>query len=191
MTRLTLKQKILFTLGLIAAILLIILGFIIYPAANKIYRLQKEIRKIETELDKRFANSQKQKLTLKKLDEVSKEINLMGQTMLLAGSELGLITDLEYLADKHRITQNITVSLKEIEPADRQADLTNYYLFTFSNEGKFSDQAQYLAELENLPFYLITDNVKWEKRKEDKNGKSTIILSFNSIIYVDPISTKK
>ena len=77
------------------------------------------------------------------------------------------------------------------EQTGAHAGLTHYYLLTFSNHGEFNDHLKYLAELEKSAFYLITDNVRWEKGKEDKTGKSLITLNFNGIIYVDPTSIKK
>lgn len=199
MTRLTIKQKILFTLGLIVAVLLAIIGGIIYPVAKKIYTLQQEINQIEMELEKRYENSKKLQRTVKEIDTITKETEKMAQTMIKAGDELGIITQLENLAEKNHITQDLEVAFKEIRtdqnlPAGQtsaHAGLTHYDLLTFSNQGEFNDHLKYLAELEKSPFYLITDNIRWEKGKEDKTGKSLITLNFSGIIYVDPTSIKK
>ncbi|MBI4427368.1 MAG: hypothetical protein HY569_02725 [Candidatus Magasanikbacteria bacterium] len=202
MQRLTLTQKILLTLGLIVAVLLAILGGIIYPVARKIYRLQKEINQVEAELEKRYENSQKLKRTIKEMDGITKNTNQLSQAMIAAGGELSMITELENLAEKNHITQNLEVAFKEIKAeAPRAAEasgegapragLTHFYLLNFSNQGEFADHVRYLAALEKMPFYLITDSIKWEKSKEDKTGKSTISLNFSGIIYVDPTSIKK
>ncbi len=199
MTRLTIKQKILFTLGLIVAVLLAIIGGIVYPVAKKIYTLQQEINKIEMDLEKRYENSKKLQRTVREIDTITKETEKMAQTMIKAGDELGLITQLENLAEQNHIMQDLEVAFKEIRqdqnlPAGQtgtHAGLTHYYLLTFSNQGEFNDHLEYLTELEKSPFYLITDNIRWEKGKEDKAGKSLITLNFSGIIYVDPTSIKK
>lgn len=191
MARLTLKQRILLMLGLIIAVLLAILGGIVYPVAKKIYHLQKEINKIEAELEKRYENSQKLQRTVRELDTVKKEVGNLSRTIIKAGDELGLITELEQLAEASRISQNLSVALKEIPKEERQAGFTHYYFLTFSNTGEFANLVSYLSELEKMPFYLITDNIRWEKSKADKSGKTTISLNFNSTVYVEPASVKE
>src|SRR3989338_4406348 len=191
MTRLTLIQKILLTLGIIMAVLLSILAGIVYPVSQKIYRLQKEINRVEAELEKRYENSQKFKRTAREISEITKNTNQLAQTMIAAGGELDMITRLANLAEKNHITQNLEVIFKEIKDDKPRASLTHFYLLNFSNQGDFADHLRYLAELEKLPFYLIVDNIKWEKGKEDKAKKSPITLNFSGIIYVDPTSVKK
>ena len=191
MNRLTLKQRIISALGFIVLILLIILLFIVYPVAKKIYQLQKDINKIEVELEKRYENSQKLQRTVREIGQISKETNLLSQIMIKNGEELSLITELEALAEKYHIVQNLNVSLKEIATEERRAGFTKYYLLTFANEGRFSDHVKYLADLEKNSLYIITDNVRWEKTKANKAGDQTVLLNFSSIIYVDPESTNK
>lgn len=191
MNRLTLKQRIIGALGFIVAILLIILLFIVYPVAKKINQLQKDINKIEVELEKRYENSQKLQRTVREISQITKETNLLSQIMIKNGEELNLITELEALAEKYHIVQNLNVSIKEIAPEERRAGLTKYYLLTFANEGRFSEHVKYLAELEKNSLYLITDNVRWEKAKTNKTGDQTVLLNFSSIIYVDPESINK
>lgn len=191
MARLALKQRILLMLGLIVAVLLAILGGIVYPVAKKIYHLQREINKIEAELEKRYENSQKLQRTVRELDTVNKNVSDLSQTIIQAGGELGLITELEKLAEASHISQNLNVALKEIPKEERRADFTHYYFLTFSNTGEFANLVSYLSGLEKMPFYLITDNIRWEKSKADKSGKTTMSLNFNSIIYVEPASVKK
>ena len=191
MNRLTLKQRIISALGFIVLILLIILLFIVYPVAKKIHQLQKDINKIEVELEKRYENSQKLQRTVREIGQISKETNLLSQIMIKNGEELSLITELEALAEKYHIVQNLNVSLKEIATEERRAGFTKYYLLTFANEGRFSDHVKYLADLEKNSLYIITDNVRWEKTKANKAGDQTVLLNFSSIIYVDPESTNK
>lgn len=191
MVRLTLKQRILLVLCLIVAILLAILGGIVYPVAKKIYHLQNEIDKIEAELEKRYENSQKLQRTVRELDTVKKDVDELSKTIIKAGGELGLITELEKLAEANRVSQNLNVALKEIPKEERRAGLTHYYFLTFSNTGEFANLARYLSELEKMPVYFITDNIRWEKSKSDKIVKSTLTLNFNSMVYVEPASVKK
>lgn len=191
MNRLTLKQRIISALGVIVAILLIIIICIVYPVAKKIYQLQKEINKIEVELEKRYENSQKLQRTVREIDHITEETNRLSQIMIKNGGELNLITELEALAEKYHIVQNLNVSLKEMAKEEQRAGLTKYYFVTFSNEGRFDDHAKYLSELEKKSPYLITDSVKLEKIKENKTGDQTVLLNFNGIIYVDPESINK
>jgi len=187
---LNLKQKILLANGVIGLILLIIAVFIVGPSIRDILKLKSEINNIQSQLEERYQKTQKLKKSLKELTDIKQATTLMEQSLIKPGEEINLITTLENIATLHQINQTLNLNLVDegklnLEKKDSRI-FPVYYRLSFLNEGTFLNHLAYLKELEQLPYYVIIENVNFDKRKNQQNtdNLSPINLRFDAIIYV-------
>lgn len=186
-----LKQRLLFYITGITLGALSIGILIITPTIYKILSLRNDIGTIQQELENRYEKTQKLKRSLQELDNIKDVNNKFKTAIIQPGNELRVITELEKIAADNNIEQNTdlifvdTTQDKKVKNADsKKYVLPQYYQFSFLNNGYFEDHINYLRALEKLPYYIIIDNLNFEKRKGEENIKNKITLRFNGIIYV-------
>lgn len=185
MYRLTVRQQIYVFIGMAAAIILLIVFLVILPAIHSIRELQFTIKKTHTFLEARYQAIQKVKKSVEILPEVERDAAIFSQAIIRPGTELEFITQLEKLAERHHIDQQLAVSLAtEASPRSvlRKQKDRPYYTFSFLNRGSFADHLSYLNALEQSPFYLIIDRLVLEK-ETNKDKKEQIIARFDGIMY--------
>ena len=185
-----LKQRLLLYITSISLGAVVIGVLIITPTIHKILFLRSDIGIIQQELENRYEKTQKLKRSLQELEQVRDVNNKFEAAIIQPGDELRVITELEAIATNNNIEQNTdlifvdTTKEKKKDPAAKKHVLPQYYQFSFLNNGYFEDHINYLRALEKLPYYIIIDNLNFEKRKGDEDIKSKITLRFNGIIYV-------
>mgnify|MGYP002639646258 CR=1 FL=1 len=185
-----LRKRLLLYIIIITFVGLIISAFIVLPAMYKITLLKSDIYTIQNELEKRYDKTQKLKRSIQELDAIKLATEKLESITLKPGNELRIITELENIAQQNNIEQNPDLEFVDATN-NKNYNATDYalpqfYKFSFLNNGYFEDHITYLKSLEELPYYIIIDNLSWEKRrgtKEDEKGKIT--LRFEGIIYVD------
>ena len=187
---LNLKQKIVLSNLLIGAALLIIAGWIIYPTIKQIINLKQDIGNIQNQTQERYERTQKLKRSLKELTNVKQTTEQIAQGFITSDEDLVLITTFENLANQYHIDQTLNLNLTEENKnkADKSNAriFPNYYRLSFLNQGSFSDQLAYLGAMEQLPYYVIIENLNFEQRKNTDNlAPNTVILRFDALIYVD------
>lgn len=95
-----------------------------------------------------------------------------------------VITALENIATENNITQNMDMVLVNTDAKDKPA-LPQYYKISFVTNGYFSDQIAYLDALNKLPYYVIIQNLNFEKRNKKENENNPLALTFEARIYVE------
>ena len=190
MTRINLKQQILFVTIGIAAISIIIAGLVIVPAIKQILSLKNSITETQKFLEQQYEKTQRMRRSVHNLDEIIKQTEKFQSITIKEGNELKMITELEKLAANNNIEQNLRV--QKIDPAEikgmpsEEENLppvlkkTPYYTFSFSNTGNFENHVRYLKELEKLPYYLNISSLQFDK----KNTSGLLSLRFNANIYI-------
>ncbi|KKQ27819.1 MAG: hypothetical protein US42_C0005G0044 [Candidatus Magasanikbacteria bacterium GW2011_GWC2_37_14] len=188
---LNLKQKILIANASIGLVLIVIIIFIVYPSIKDILKLKNEINTIQGQLEERYQKTQKLKKSLKELNQIKQVTTQMEQVFVKPGEEIDLITTLEKIANSHNINQTMNLNLVDetkinTESKNKDARIFPvYYRLSFLNEGTFLDHLAYLKDLEELPYYVIIENINFEKRKNQiENEVNPINLRFDAIIYV-------
>lgn len=190
-----LRQKLpLYIIGISSVVFFICL-LIIRPTIKNILTLRNDIYKIQQELEQRHDRALKTKRSLQELETIKKENVKFIVFTVQRGDELKIITELENLAQKNNIEQNLDLAF--IDEKEKKAEekspntkvkthaLPQYFKFSFLNNGFFLDHVNYLRDLEKLPYYLIINNLNWEKSKTSQNNVAEKInLRFEGIIYV-------
>lgn len=184
MTRLTIRQQIYAFIGIAAAVIFVIIFFVIFPAVQSIRDLQRTIKETHTFLESRYQAIQKVKKSVEVLSEVEEDTVIFSQAIIRPGLELEFITQLEKLSERHHMDQQLSASLiKDASVASlRKQKDRPYYAFTFLNRGTFADHVAYFRELEQAPFYLIIDRLVLEK-ETNKDKKEEIIARFDGFMY--------
>ncbi len=167
----------------IMLILLVIAGFIIIPSINYIVKLKKDINSIQLQIEDRYQQAKKLKRSLNELSNLKQTASQFKQSFLKLGSELILITELEQIAGKHHIEQNLSINLITVKEKNI---LPVYYQLSFLNNGLMLDHLNFLRDLEKLPYYIIINNLSIEKRKgRTGNEKSPVTMRFDAVVYVE------
>lgn len=189
----SLKKRLwIFTL-VIALGLLIISFFIVIPVANKILNLKSDVESIQRQLEERYEKTQKLKKSVTQLNQVKKATEAFAGSTVNPGDQIKLITEIEKLAVDNQIEQNFNLDF--ISPglensavlADNEPHaFPQYYKFSFLNNGTWQNQFNYLKAMENLPYYIVINNLKFEKRNSDNFASSTITLNFVGLVYANP-----
>lgn len=186
MQRLTVRQQIFLFIGISAAVLALILAFVVYPAVQHILELQKTIKETHTFLENRYQSIQKAKKSVAALPDVEEDAALFEKAVLAKGEELAFITQLEKLAERHRIDQELSAVF--IDDAKKQVKLRRQkgrplYQFSFLNRGSYQDHMNYLEELERSPYYLFIDRIVFEKETKNQEKKDQIVVRFDGYMY--------
>lgn len=188
--QLTLKQKLTTYIAGIAIGTLVVGGLVVWPTVNHILTLRNDINIIQQELENRYEKTQKLKRSLQELSTIREVVNQINQIAIEPGDEILVITQLEKIAIENNIEQNTdlnfvdTTKEKTVKTNTKKMAMPQYYKFSFLNNGYFEDHITYLETLEKLPYYLIIDNLSFEKRKGEDNLKNKITLRFDAIVYV-------
>lgn len=191
MTRINLRQQVLFTTIGIAVISIVIAGIIIVPAIKQILSLQTSITETQKFLEQQYEKTQRMRRSVHSLDSIILQTEKFQNTTIKEGDELRVITELEKLASNNNIEQNLRVEKidpKETKglPTETEKNLppilkkTPYYTFSFSNVGSFENHIKYLKELEKLPYYLNISSLQFEK----KTASGLLGLRFNANVYI-------
>lgn len=203
---LSLKKRLsIFTLS-IALTAVLIAFLILLPAVKNILELRIYVSNMQQDLNDRYEKTQKLKRSLLELNKIKIEIGEISKSLVDTGDELKIITELEIIAQNNKIDQNIdlnfikesttknqkTINNKEGSTPTTQIDtknkraLPNYYQISLLNTGTFVDHLHYLQALEKLPYYIIIDNISFEKRQTSTpNQASPLTLRFDAIIYAN------
>ena len=182
--KITLSQKLFFSLAILIAIIPIICLVVLYPTIKTIISLGSDIGEIQQSLEEKYENSQKLRRSLQEIDQVEKNTTQYSQAYIKKGAELEIITALENIATQNNINQNMDMTLIENQSADKAAMPQYYHLSVIAN-GSFVDQISYLNALNKLPYYLVIQNINLEKRNKKTEGDNPLTLSFEARIYVE------
>lgn len=204
---LSLRQSILLFLSAMLALVIGITFGIILPSIRRIQTLRRDVNAIQEHLEKQYLKAQHLRRSVRELPNISRLINSFAEAAIKPGEELRVITELETIADRHKVEQTLRIVTT---PADLKASRSTtppssgseaaaekidssdndrlsgkpYYQFSFITQGPFRNLINYLRAVEQLPYYLIIDQLQWERRKGDSTTSTPVILRFDGRIYV-------
>lgn len=161
--------------------------FVITPVVTDIRTLQTGIEETKALLETDHVKARQMRRTLQELPDIERELENYTGAFIEVGSELAVITELESLAAKHKLTQTLKATFTDVKPSPsgRPSTALPYYSFSFMTNGTFTDQMNYVRDLEQLPYYLIIDGFDWQKgnTKSGETTTSQVTLRFEGKIY--------
>lgn len=186
--KLGLKQKILITTGIIATILALVIIFVILPSVRKITEIKDDLGFVENHLEEKYQKTQKLHRSINELKSIQEKTAPLRDTVIKTGDELQIITELESLATLYSINQKLDITLiqnTQTDPGSNHKTLLQAYRISFLNKATFADHLKYLSALENLPYYLMIDNIQFNRTKGPLSDRS-VIAKFEGIVYAVP-----
>lgn len=185
MTRLSLKNRILIVTTSAFMLTLLIIGLIILPSTYQIINLEKYIIQTEQETESNYQLATLLKKSINQLTEVAKTTERFTQFVVNKNTDLDLIKLFEKLAETHQITQNLSMQYIAPQGNNLSVGIKNggYYVFTFHNSGSFRDHINYLKAIEDLPFYMIINQLIWSKEGKNPDNSGPVTLNFTGKVY--------
>lgn len=184
------KQRLIFLTSTVTGVLILVIFLIVYPSAKHILQLRSDIKIIQEDMEERYIKTQKLKKSVMQLSQANENAQIFETAKISVKDQLEVITKLEKIASQNKIEQTVNVSFtdeKKGNPADnsiKNSVLPQYYKFSFLNNGLFYNQINYLKDLEKLPYYVIIDNLQWEKRNTITSS-TPVTLRFTATIYAN------
>lgn len=185
MHHLSLKKQMIITTASVIIITVLISILVVIPRIYAIIDIRETIVERQRQVEQQHSQSKQLRRSLAELSQslaIAKEIS---QSTITGGRELELIKELELLSERHHITQNLNVAVKEVPKGSPfiSQKITSYYELSFLNHGTFQDQMNFLADLEVLPFYITIDTLQWEINSA-KQEQGQITLRFDGKVYI-------
>lgn len=158
-------------------------AFGVYKIQAMIQTKDGEIKEYLQELERKSRGSQNLKEALNQVRNTKITMSDYTRFLFRPGNELTLITDLENIATKNKLTQKI-----ESSNLDKITD--NNITLTLRLSGNYSNILSYLADLENYNYFLQVNSLDFNpvynlKSPDSAEGSSTELrLILN--LYVNP-----
>ncbi len=176
-----LEKRILVSIGIFVGIAGAIIGGVIVPTVLQIKEIDENTYKLRLTLERKNEQATNYRLAIKQIDRLKKEMPPFSDYLFYTGDELKLITTLESLAAKHRISQKITnSSLDNISNQRIQISL--------ALSGTYMDTLLYLDELEHLPYFINVTHISLSPFVDKSNPASSesVIMNLDFNLYVIP-----
>lgn len=153
MIKLHFTKKIILNVALLSAAILAIVFGVILPSMRYIQKTSEETSKLRLYLEEKFQQAKNARISKKRIGEVQATVNEFSSHLFRRGEELKLITYLEALSSKHKLTQSIKESNLDMAAKNKIIISTNL-------TGSYLDALRYIAEIEASPYFINLENVR-------------------------------
>lgn len=163
---------------LIVAVLLTISAKII---SEKVFINSRLIGEEMAKLDKRNLSTENLRGNLSLVKEIGQTIESYDQYFFTQGQELKLITDLENIAAKHKMSQKIAASNLD-NYADNRVDLA------INLTGSYANLLKYLADLEAYQNIIAIQKIEFQPIESSASNSSELatLTRIQISLYVNP-----
>lgn len=173
--KLNLKNRIIITITIILILMVAITYLIVIPTLSEIKKMGSEIEAQRIDLEKKYVKGQSLKKLSENLKKIEPNLFVFDQIFINQGRALEFITTLEEIAGRHNVTQKLSLMTEK-------SDKSNGYTKTplnFITEGDFKDIMAYLADIENLNYYVNIYSMEMStiKSKDDLSKVSVQMLA--------------
>ncbi len=183
MRYLSLKKQMFLRATILAVVSIAVALFLVIPKVHSIVAIKTTIIEQQTNAEQQHEQSKQLRRSLTELTRSIESAKALSEATLTSDKELAIIKQMEALSEKNAITQQLTVSVKEIDsnsPLTSQG-ISSYYDLAFLNQATFEQHIAFLQELEQLPFYVIINELHWSAQK---NNPPLVTLQFRARIYI-------
>lgn len=179
--RTTLERKTILAAFFMALLGCAIIGVVILPTILDIQELSQQTEVASSFLERRALNAQNLHISLEQSNKIKQDTNTYDKYFFRKGSELSLITSLEDVANKNAVNAKIESSNLDKIAAGK------YVVLSISANGQYANILQYLADLEQLDYFININNVSLISAMDKSAGKATKIInaSFKISLYAN------
>lgn len=146
------RKYILIFSGLVIFCIVLLWG-VILPTLTDIKSYNNQIDQEKIKLSKLLKQGQSVVENKKNLKQLKSEINILDTAWLKTGDELIFITDLENIAEKNNLEQNIVFDNTKITALTGSTDIKTIPIELKIN-GQMNDIMHYINQLEALDYYI-------------------------------------
>jgi Tfp pilus assembly protein PilO len=178
---LNIEKQTIVTVGIFSGIILLIVLGIIIPTARYITRLNNETATLKEYLERKYEATTHLRSSIKQIEEIKLAVNEYPKYFFKPGDELALITALENIANKNKVTQRI-----ENSNLDQKA--SESIKVSLSVNGKYEKTLNYLSDLEKLNYFINIEKIQLTSAglKPGESASSTLAnLYLDFSLYVN------
>jgi|SRR3989339_1564302 len=177
MMRLNFEKMVIFRVLFFGAIITAIAGAIIWPTISYIHALNQETHNLRTYLEKRYESTKHIRYSRQKADEIQKETGDFSSVIFKTADQINLITTLENIAARHKITQKI--DNLNLDKSSSQLTLS------LNIEGGYLDSLHYLTDLEKINYFLQIEKLSWTPVFNRQEQSSSVKMYLGLKLYVN------
>jgi Tfp pilus assembly protein PilO len=186
-----LKQRLILLISGMMGVGILIGAAVVFPTVRRIQGIGKEIYETEKFLEGEYLRARELKKSIVNIEDVARTARIFEHAIIRQEDGLRVITELEALAEAHRIEQSLDVQFTGADPKPGKRKELNlpYFTFPFVNHGAFADMVQHLSDIERLPYYVFIDTLSWERERASRRSGSAegpLTLRFTARVYTAP-----
>lgn len=162
--------------GLSLTAILILLG-VILPAWRSIKKTTDETYQLRLYLEKKYEQSLQAHISRQKIKEIKEGAAAFPAHIFKVGDELKLITELENLAAKNNVAQQVlTNNLDKIT--------NNQAVLTLRVAGNYHNILRYIASIDSMEYFINIDQIQMNPTYDRFSGKiEGISIDINLRLY--------
>ena len=180
MIRTSPRQQIIIIISALSIGVVLVVFLVLVPAIRQIRDVRRSITSTQNILEQQRNRTKHMRQAMNNLAEVKKTVADYELAAIRRGEELSVITTLERLAAEQRISQKLSAVFSGGEVA------VPFYTFSFMLQGDFAQIRAYIGALEALPYYVIIDTLRFEKKTAGEIQPLTV--QFDGKVYTRPES---
>jgi len=144
--------------------LILVLIFFVLPNYNNLESIYLNLTKEAQTLESKYIAGEGLEKSSNDYNQISDQLPTYESLFIKRGEELLLVTNLENLADKYNLTQQLDLGLTKTEINKNIIQVP----FNFILEGTFDNFILYLTSLYQMPFNLTIQNIDIKQTQDKK-----------------------
>lgn len=181
MNKLNTKNKIIASALLFPAVIAVLLLFVIMPAINNISAMSNDIEARRIDLEEKYLRGQSLKKMMENLKNIDARIGDLDQIFIEKNDILGFITSLEKTAAENNIAQKINLLTEK----DTKQNGYSKIPLQISTEGKFSNQFNYLSDIERSEYYINISSLELSSSATQPQTEPEENKKIKTVIFAD------
>ncbi|MFH0854518.1 MAG: type 4a pilus biogenesis protein PilO [bacterium] len=179
----SIRKKTIILLSVIFIAISAITFFIIIPTIKNIKNISLKINSMRFEVEKKYDNRVSLRAAMKKFKLIQESAKNFLNIYVKKNEELNLITTLENIAEKNKLSQKINLIYNE----KQKKYLKNQTEIQIIIAGNYIDIIKYLRDLRIMPYYINFNSIAINKlSKNDKTPDNVAQASLSGNFFMLP-----
>ena len=128
----------------------VVVFYVLFPLASSIEKTKADIQTQRMEIEKKYEQRKEFGDVSDKLKEIESQLGILNKPFVLHDRKLEFITELEELANKNNVEQNINLQMEKAQ----ERGFYRMIPLNIKTSAKFENQMDYLSGLETLDEYV-------------------------------------
>ncbi|KKU26017.1 MAG: hypothetical protein UX39_C0014G0010 [Candidatus Magasanikbacteria bacterium GW2011_GWA2_46_17] len=174
------EKKVVAFVSILTIITFCIIFFIITPTVKDIYATKKRTQMLKVSLEENYNRAKKLRVSKEQIEGIKSSLPQYLPHIFRKGDELELITFLESVANKNKVSHGIQGSNLD-QPTNNRLSIS------LNITGRYINILRYLADLESADYFINVTRLQLAPlsiRNQDTSGMYSLSLSLG--IYVAP-----